>query len=660
MVQKVRGWLSAVTGSEDVPVDAETGAWAISLGVHLLLLVVFTLAVFSLPVDDRLILSSTPVDFEEETPPEEFRFSDELQDQIGALADAGAANAEASALVEALESEIVMPVEPLSTFGEIQAFEVEQPILQGPKIDEALMVQGVGSVGATGAVGAVDRITTEILASLDNEPTLVVWLFDQSGSLRTQREQIARRFDRVYEELGVIRENGAAAFEQHEEKPLLTYVAQFGQTVSPLTPDPTDDLAEIKSAVRSVTEDDGGVENVFTAVGTIAQQLRHHRLKRPRRNVMIVVFTDEAGDDVNRLDDAVTVCTKYQMPVYVVGVPAPFGREQAFVKYVHPDADRFDQTPIDVPVDQGPESLMPERIKLGFLGGDNGDPRANLDSGFGPFGLTRLAYQTGGMYFTVHPNRTVGRTVRRRDTAVMSAYLTDFFDPRIMRRYRPDYVTVAEYRQNLVRKSNRGALVRAAAMTWTMPMDQVRQVFEKVDDAEFAQALSLAQRDAAKLEPRLDQLTQTLAAGERDRRKEEELRWQAGFDLAYGRALAAKVRTEGYNAMLAQAKQGMKFEQEDSDTWIIQPSDNISTGSVLAKEAAKATELLAGVAQDHAGTPWALLAERELSTPLGWEWSEAFRDVAARRERMAQAANRPRPEPRNLPPRKPAPPLPKL
>ncbi|TWT78033.1 hypothetical protein Pla123a_18330 [Posidoniimonas polymericola] len=661
MAEKARSWLRSAFGADELPIDAETGAWAISLGVHLLLMVVFAVAVFSLPGDNRVVLSSTPVDLDEETPPDEFRFSDELQDQIGALADAGSTNAEAAALIEALESEIVMPVEPLTAFGEVQAFEVEQPITQGPRVDDALLVQGVGSVGATGAEGAVDRITTEILLSLDNEPTLVVWLFDQSGSLRAQREQIARRFDRVYEELGVVKANGDSAFEKHEDKPLLTYVAQFGSRVAGLTPDPTDDLTEIKSAVRSVVEDDGGVENVFTAIGTLAQELRHYRLKRPRRNVMIVVFTDEAGDDVSRLDDAVAVCTKYQMPVYVVGVPAPFGREKSFVKYVHPDADRYDQTPIDVPVDQGPESLMPERIKLGFLGGDNGDPRANLDSGFGPFGLTRLAYQTGGAYFTVHPNRTVGRTVRRRDTAVMSPYITEFFDPRVMRRYRPDYVTVSEYRQNLVRMQDRGALVRAAARTWTAPMDQVRQVFEKVDEAEFAQALTLAQRDAAKLEPRLEELVQTLSAGERDRRKEESLRWQAGYDLAYGRALAAKVRTEGYNTMLAQAKQGMKFEQEKSDTWMIKPSDNISTGSVLSKQAQQATALLEGVVATHAGTPWAMLAERELSTPLGWEWSEAFRDVAARRERMAQNASRPPREPmNNLPPRKQPPPVPKL
>ena len=67
------------------------------------------------------------------------------------------------------------------------------------------------------------------------------------------------------------------------------------------------------------------------------------------------------------LDQAVDVCRKYEMPVYVVGVPAPFGRETAYVKYIDPDP-KFDQSPQWAPVHQGPESLLPERLMLLFGG----------------------------------------------------------------------------------------------------------------------------------------------------------------------------------------------------------------------------------------------------------------------------------------------------
>ena len=50
---------------------------------------------------------------------------------------------------------------------------------------------------------------------------------------------------------------------------------------------------------------------------------------------------------------------------------------------------------------------MPERIMLLF--GGKKENEEQMDSGFGPFGLSRLAYETGGLYFTVHPNRKTGK-----------------------------------------------------------------------------------------------------------------------------------------------------------------------------------------------------------------------------------------------------------
>lgn len=641
---------------EGLPVDGETTAWALSLAVHMAGLLLLAWATTLIPSPQRMVLSSIPPDLEQETLPEEFRFSDEMEDAIGALADSGATEAEAVAPLEADISEVVIPMEATTLMGEVQAFEISQPLLESPIIDDRTPSKGVGSVGATGAAGAIDRLTNEILLSIDQRPTLVIWLFDQSGSLQAQREEVAARFDRVYDELGVIQAAGNAAFDREEDKPLLTAVAQFGTGVKLITPEPSDDIDEIKAAVRAVKPEDQGQENVFRAIGTMAEQFKNYRLRKPRRNVMIVAFTDEAGDDIQFLDPSVSVCRKLQMPVYVVGVPAPFGRKKAYVKYVDPDPE-YDQSPIRVAVDQGPESLYPERVKLAFIGG--GDDNETMDSGFGPFGLTRLAYETGGAYFTVHPNRQLGRRVGGRETEAMATYMARFFDSRLMRRYRPDYVTTAEYQQKLTRNRARAALVQAAAYSQTAALNGVRTVFEKQDEAQFAESLSRAQRAAAKLEPEVIKLTNVLRTGEADRRKLEELRWQAGYDLAMGRVLAAKVRTEGYNAMLARAKQGMAFKNEKSDTWVIRPSEKVTSGSVLAKEAAQAEAYLDRVVTEHEGTPWALLAQQELSTPFGWEWREEFRDVAGRRARAMANANRPRPQ-NNVPPKKKKRPPPKL
>ena len=94
------------------------------------------------------------------------------------------------------------------------------------------------------------------------------------------------------------------------------------------------------------------------------------------------------------------------------------------MKYIDPDP-KFDQSPQWLPVHQGPESLLPERIKLSSPA--RAQDEEQIDSGFGPFGLCRLAYETGGLYFTVHPNRKVGKKVRPWETAAMSSHLADVF-----------------------------------------------------------------------------------------------------------------------------------------------------------------------------------------------------------------------------------------
>jgi len=86
----------------------------------------------------------------------------------------------------------------------------------------------------------------------------------------------------------------------------------------------------------------------------------------------------------------------------------------------------------------------------------------------------------------------------------------------------------------------------------------------------------------------------------------------------------------------------MKFKRK-SDTWVLKPSDDISTGSSLAKNAGKAKKYLTRVVEDHPGTPWALLAQRELASPLRWTWDERNDGVNAPRRPMGNGNNNPNP-----------------
>jgi hypothetical protein len=383
-----------------------------------------------------------------------------------------------------------------------------------------------------------------------------------------------------------------------------------------------------------------------------AYRLNHRNL----RNVMIVVFTDESGDDVDRHEATIDQCQKLAIPVYVVGRPAPFGRETAYVKWVDPDPN-FDQRPQWVPVSLGPETRLPEVLKLYFVGSKGHEEL--VDSGFGPYGLTKLCYETGGIYFAVHPNRVVGRHVSGFDTETLTAHISEFFDPEIMKKYQPDYVSEREYRRRLADNRAQAALIEAAQLSWASPLDDFDTRFPRRDDATLASNLSRAQRASAIRQPELDLLCQILLDGQKDREKIRSMRWQAGFDLALGRALAAKVRNDGYNVMLAKAKQGLAFANGANNTWQLQ-SDSELANSTLEKLGEQAVTLLHHVAKEHQGTPWAAMARKELQTPLGWRWHETYTFIPELAEIEPSAVrSRPQPEPPRPtpPPRRDPPPL---
>ena len=623
--------------AEAATFDGEAPAWVVSLLVHLLLLIVLTIMPRSIPETGYIQITATlRPDLEAPSDPREFHFA-RPDDAIGAVGLVGHGVPRAAALLESLESE-VPDHDVIFETGQIPVRDVTVPP-EAPNVSRDLTIKGVGTVGVTGAMGAIDRITHEILLSLEQRPTLVVWLFDQSGSLRRMREAIRGRFERIYEELGVMQAAGNEALNRHSSKPLLTAVMAFGKNVQHLTEMPTDQLSEIQAAMATIETDPDGVERVFSAVYQAAEKYRRYRVRAPRRNVMIVVFTDEAGNDLEGLDAAAQLCRRNEIPVYVVGTPAPFGRRKANIKYVDPDP-RFDQSAQWVPVDQGPESLMPERVKLHFPGaGPQDEP---IDSGFGPYGLTRLSYTTGGLYFSIHPDRDTKRAVHPSETTVLASYLKYFFKPAVMRRYRPEYVAVKEYKRRLGKNKARASLVRAASLSWVTPMESPTLYFPKQNEAQLAARLTRAQRAAAKLEPKINRIHDILKTGESDRDELQRPRWQAGYDLAMGRVLAIKVRTETYNAMLAKAKAGLRFEKDRSDTWILRPADKVSVGSRWEKLSKRARTYLERVVQDHQHTPWAMLAQKELDVPFSWNWTETFTGISAPPQRTPGNVNPPR------------------
>lgn len=588
-------------------------AWAVSLIVHVAVLLTLASLMLDPPsgvLQRVLVIEPRPPEEEEPAvPPADIVVSDQPSPTAGAASEAGAGVAQS--LAAHLADIPSIPVDPPPELTSDVSLEPLEAIPTADQLDLSIVVPGQVGVGVTGAAGAVDRLTAEIRSHLDQRPTVVCWLFDQSLSLQVQREEIANRLQTVFEELGATR--------QSLTKPALSnLVVGFGERVNLFTKTPTGEAEEVVQAIRSIPIDDSGAEMTFTAVIEAAARTRALRTARPRKNVMMIVFTDEVANDQQRVDEAVNVCRSLGIPVYVVGVPAPFGMREVQFKFVDPDPDFF-QEPQWAQIEQGPESFYAEVVRI--RSGRYADEA--MDSGFGPYALSRLCYETGGIYFCVHANRDHRGRVSDRETAAMSANLRYFFDPDVMRDYVPSYLSIGQLDQQIAASAAKRALVLAARGTELSPMEEPTMQFPRRNDGELAQLLGEAQKVAAKIEPKIDAVYATLLEGLRDRDQLDEKRWQAGFDLAMGRVLAIKVRTEAYNRMLAQAKGGMAFQREDSDTWELAPDEDISqVGSQLQKLAIEAHDYLQRVVREHPGTPWALLAEDELRIPLGYVWRE--------------------------------------
>jgi hypothetical protein len=622
MLESARRRLQEFTGEDETPLDGDTPAWAVSLVIHVAVLVTLAVAGLSTvaPAPKPITVIETPVEEEQDILeiPREVTLDQLVEVDPGSQSENGFESVES--LAQEVSDVSVVAVEMPDLVSDDMTIEPIDVVSTGLNYNENLTVKGTSGVGETGASGAVDRLTLEIAASLEQRSTVVCWVFDQSVSLSGQRKEIASRLERVFDELGLT--------STAQANTLFNLVYAYGKQVTPVIDKPTDDVSEVVSAINRIPVDESGMENTFTAIAEAAKKAKQVRLSgADRRNVMIITFTDEVGNDQQYADAVATFCRAQAMRVFVVGVPAPFGRREVRMKFVEFDPKYAADEQWAV-VEQGPESLYPEFVDVR----PKNSPDEPIDSGFGPFSLSKLCAETGGIYFAVHANRGVRGRVSDSATAAMSSQLRYFFDSKVMRDYRPDYLPHAQIDKMLAANKSKASLVEAAKAAQLSPMDAPTMRFPREDDGKLALLLGEAQKKAAVLEPKIDQLYGMLAAGLPDRAKiaSEEKRWQAGFDLAFGRVLALKVRTNAYNIMLAQAKSGMKFKNPKNDTWILNPSDDVSqVGSQTERLAKQADEVLRRVVAEHPGTPWAQMAAEELRNPLGYSWEETYTGVNA-------------------------------
>jgi hypothetical protein len=478
-------------------------------------------------------------------------------------------------------------------------------------------VYGEGISTAQSYNDAMDRITQELLNSLAKGKVLVVWVMDQSESMQDDRDEIMARIDRVYVELGL-----SSAVKSDA---LLTGVVSYGANVVNHTPQPTAKPAEIAAAFQAVPVDPSGMEMQSQAL-MFAASTFGKLAQTQHRQVAIIMVTDESGDansNIAQTEQAIDLCKQARAKVYVLGRESIFGYPYAHMRWTDPET----KTGHWLRIDRGPETPQPEQLQI------NGFHRRwdAFPSGFGPYEQSRIARQTGGIFFML-PSPEVQLVGRRADIA---------YDADAMRPYLPDlgarqdYVTERDkspFRKtifqvisdlNPYKQGSKGSRV------------EIRTDHFSIQPATFAQQATTEMKKASDLILYLQEAERALEAVKPYREREKSPRWRANFDLIYAQTISYQARLQEFGWYMAEFIKTPKAIKNpfgatrQTNGWDVAIIQRLLKPEITQANRDKADALFRQVQKDYAGTPWAFRAADELGRGYGIELREDYDDYRA-------------------------------
>lgn len=607
-------------------------SWTMSLAAHAALLIVLGLWLLPMHGASRAVIISSSFALPESLDPEKldsFAVATPVRavgNLSGVTRSVGTPDSYAATSKPELDERVVLAASPLAlepatrrALGPLAAERLDAEV----RLTRSPTAAAGGGVRAAGGVAeAVDGILGGIRGEVEQGDLLVVWLLDASLSLADDRRQISERIEPFYREI-----DGRKAATSHL---LMSAAVAYGGGVAELV-GPTRFGGKMIDAVLKVPIDQTGLENVMTAVQWCVRKYRH-----PRRGLMIVVWTDESGDDVAALESTIEMCRATSTTVSVVGPSAMLGSERGTHRYT----DRTTGFSFLLPIKRGPDTCLPEKPLLPYWHDSSLPPwsrsgavvdqstpwfggvyREGLLSGFGPYALTRLALQTGGRFTLLDRPGTGGP-----------------FRFEAMQPYLPDYGSVAEYRDSLKYSRLRQAVSATAMLTYQQTVAPPTLSFVSERDpfypfgiinfymtaGEFRTELRAAlAQEKARMQLSAELVEQALApfgvAGlEAEYQREPSPRWRAWYDLCRGRLLALSLRHAEYARVCDMIFAQAGFLGPQTNHLRLHPAASPKTlNSTMAARESEALRLLRRCVERNPETPWAYLAQWELDRPWG-------------------------------------------
>ena len=446
---------------------------------------------------------------------------------------------------------------------------------------------------------ALDQLAREILRHLKEHKLTVVWLFDESTSMQDDQKTILQKFDRVSTELKLnvdLNKKSAGA--------LTHSIVGFGQELDYVLDKPRDDIDQIGRAIKHLKIDSTGTENTMQAIREVVEHYASLVQKNNRR-LLIVLVSDESGDDGTYVEEARQALKKYKVPLYVIGRQSLFGYPFAHHQYIDP-VTKDVYHPL---IRRGPETADLEVYQWDGLY-DRWDEQP---SGFAPYELARLTKDSGGIYFLL-PSEEFMR-VRQREQLYSITQLKEY-----MPEYDNRLAYVERRNSSTMRRLIHDIVVEGKAFLYrrVFPIEQPELVKAALEEGEKA---GVKLNVLLAVQTRLEQLA-------KDREREPEKRWQAHYDLMLAQTVAFQVKAYEYRALMksiaAAPPQAKRRPSPDTLVmWVVNHSGKpLAPKNDTAKKYAEADRLLKGVILRHANTPWADLAQDIINRGLSVQFNE--------------------------------------
>jgi hypothetical protein len=204
--------------------------------------------------------------------------------------------------------------------------------------------------------------------------------------------------------------------------------------------------------------------------------------------------------------------------------------------------------------------------------------------------------------------------------------------------YQPDQITNEEVRKKPDKYPLRAAVLSAVDVVRkhaqeAAPLTEFAAPLPKERPALLKKIVD-GQKPIARQMAELQEVQERLEGVEDQRKREPSKRWQANYDFILGHVQLRYAYLFEYSLMLGEFRKDNLPEldaKKNQNGWRLVPSEKLAGPTDLKDTVKSAHKLLSKVVKDHPETPWAVLADRDLNTPVGLQWEAAMIVISAKK-----------------------------